>query len=220
MRFLKLLFSFLFICFFSSYSLFAQQAEVVKTLLKKWDSKQVEAAKQLSDVGYFSEEEKNALFYLNLLRINPKKFHDTFFAHYKDSLKADPAFVLSASADLLKCQPLAPLKPHLLLFDEARKHAIQMGDAGKSGHKDIYGTPYPIRVAHLTKKFKKVQENCQYGYDKGLFIILDLFIDNHISDLSHRKSLLDENLRYAGISIQKHRIYKVNAVLEFGFELR
>lgn len=211
--------SFIFCLLFSFLSQ-AQNPETVKILLKKWDAKQVEQARQYSEAGYLSVEEKNTLFYLNLLRINPKKFHDTFFSYYKDSMKAEPSFVKSAAADLLKTNPLTPLKPHLLLFDEARKHAIQMGDAGKSGHNDVYGTPYATRVASLTRKFKRVQENCQYGYDKGLFIILDLLIDNEIGDLSHRKSLLNENLRYAGISIQKHRVFKVNAVLEFGFEMR
>lgn len=213
-------FLFLLLIVLTRFPVSAQHPETVKALLKKWDAKQVELARQIADAGYFSVEEKNALFYLNLLRINPKKFHDTFFAYYKDSLKADESFVRSAASDLLKAQPLTPLKPHLLLFDEARKHAMQMGNAGKTGHNDIYGAPFPSRVAHLTKKFIKVQENCQYGFSNGLFIILDLFIDNRINDLSHRKSLMNENLRYAGVSIQPHRIFKVNAVLELGFELR
>lgn len=208
------------LCIFWSLYGFAQQPETVRNLLKKWEPKQVEQCRQLSEVGYLSAEEKNTLFYLNLLRINPRKFHDTFFSYYKDSLNADESFVKSASADLLRTNPLTLLKPHLLLFDEARKHAIQMGDAGKTGHNDVYGTPYVNRVQHLTKKFKRVQENCQYGYDKGLFIVLDLLIDDEISDLSHRKSLLNENIRYVGISIQKHRVFKVNAVMEFGFEMR
>jgi uncharacterized protein YkwD len=202
------------------FNCFAQQPETVKLLLKKWDLNQVEQAKALSDVGYFSQEEKNVLFYLNLLRINPRKFHDTFFLYFKDSLGAEEKFIRSAAADLLKAVPLQPVKPHLLLFDEARKHATQMGASGKTGHKDVYGTPYVQRVHHLTKKFIKVQENCQYGYSQGLFIIMDLLIDNEINDLSHRKSLLNENIRYAGISIQKHRTFKVNTVIEFGFELK
>jgi hypothetical protein len=76
-------FLFLLLIVLTRFPVSAQHPETVKALLKKWDAKQVELARQIADAGYFSVEEKNALFYLNLLRINPKKFHDTFFAYYK-----------------------------------------------------------------------------------------------------------------------------------------
>jgi uncharacterized protein YkwD len=41
-------------------------------------------------------------------------------------------------------------------------------------------------------------------------------IDEGVSDLGHRKNILDKEYTAAGVSIQPHKRYKVNAVMNFG----
>jgi uncharacterized protein YkwD len=63
-------------------------------------------------------------------------------------------------------------------------------------------------------------ENCQYGYNDGLSIVIDLLIDEEIPDLSHRKSLLNSEVKFIGVAIRKHKIYRYNCVIEMGYGLK
>jgi uncharacterized protein YkwD len=65
-----------------------------------------------------------------------------------------------------------------------------------------------------------VFENCQYGYGDALSIVIDLLIDEGIPSLSHRKSLLNPEVLYIGVSIKKHKTYVFNTVIELSSEIK
>lgn len=83
------------------------------------------------------------------------------------------------------------------------------------GHNTSSGKKYNQRVDSLMNTYFFVKENCQYGYQKGLDILIDLMIDEGINDLGHRKTLLDAKLKYIGCSIEYHKKYRYNCVMEF-----
>jgi hypothetical protein len=193
--------------------------EIPSSLYQQWDKQVLERAWKLADEPYLTKEEKYIVFYINLLRANPKLFKETYVSYFEDSLIIkNRQFLSSLKVDLSKAKPMNMLELEYRLYEEAKKHANEMGKTGKTGHESVLGVSYVERVRHLTQTYKKVYENCQYGYKRGIYVVMDLLIDDGIENLSHRKSLIDENMRYLGVSIQTHAKYKYNAVIEMAYE--
>jgi uncharacterized protein YkwD len=61
-------------------------------------------------------------------------------------------------------------------------------------------------------------ENCSYGYDNALRIVMELLIDEGVGDSGHRKNILDAAFKNVGVSIQPHRTAAWNCVMAFGGE--
>jgi len=60
-------------------------------------------------------------------------------------------------------------------------------------------------------------ECCSYGFEKAVDIVLQLLVDYRVSDLGHRKIMLDSKQKLLGVSIQPHKKYSNNAVLDFSY---
>ena len=54
-----------------------------------------------------------------------------------------------------------------------------------------------------------------YGFKSAIDIVIQLLIDYKVRDLGHRIIMLDPNQKKLGVSIQDHKIYSYNAVLDF-----
>ena len=91
-----------------------------------------------------------------------------------------------------------------------------MGLTGKTGHESSNGKSYTVRIKRLGRKYESLFENCQYGNEDGLSIVIDLLIDEDIDDTGHRKTLLNPAIQYVGTHISPHLVYKINCVQEFG----
>jgi uncharacterized protein YkwD len=185
------------------------------------EDKLYERCNTAKDIGYLSKEEKSVILYLNLVRINPPLFAQTYLKNYLDTAPIKQTEYLESLLNELKnMQPVEVVKPQYDLFEVAKKHATEMGLQGKTGHSSLNGEGFESRASDLSKRYQKALENCQYGYSDGLGIVIDLLIDENIPDLSHRKSLLDKNIKYIGVAIRKHKVYRHNCVIELGYELK
>lgn len=188
-------------------------------LLNKWPESIVRQCHEKSHIPYLSEEEQNTHFFLNLARANPRLFYDTFVTAYKDSMLVNDNFYFrSLKSDMYKANAMPLLEGDILLFEAAKSHANEMGRTGKTGHSDVSGSPYYERMNVLANKYEKLLESCQYGYSSGLFVVLDLLVDDGIPDLGHRKALLDNKAVFVGISMQKHKKYGTNTVIEMAYK--
>jgi uncharacterized protein YkwD len=58
-------------------------------------------------------------------------------------------------------------------------------------------------------------ECCYYGVEDAFDIIVDLLIDQGVSSLGHRKICLSPSYTELGVSIQPHKTYSSNTVLDF-----
>ena len=162
------------------------------------DPKYLEANTAVNE-DYLSVEEKRMYYYLNLVRMNPKLFAETYLSHLRNSRDN---YESSLYSELKKLKPLPVLKPNPKLYESAKCHAIESGERGYLGHTRIKCTKYYMG------------ECCQYGLSDALDIIISLLIDQGISSLGHRKICLG-NYTELGVSIQPHKSYGVNAVLDF-----
>ncbi|MDO9185918.1 MAG: CAP domain-containing protein [Bacteroidia bacterium] len=197
----KIIFTLVFLSF-SIKTVFAQKA---------WTPEMVEKANTAKNIDYLTEEEKLVVFYCNLVRMNPPLFMDTYAKKYIDSTKNNTSFTKSLIKTLGKTENMEVLYPSKKLFVIAKAHASDFGKSGGMGH------------GNFKKRFEKygrecnceVGENCDYGYSKALDITMRLLIDEKISNLAHRKNILNPNYKNSGVSIMKHKKYSWHCVIDY-----
>ena len=182
-----------------------------------WSDTILSKANSALDVDYMSLEEKEAVYYMNLVRINPPLFAETFLTDYlkKNDLKNDKE-VKGLIKELEETQKMEILQPNQALTDFARTHAKDMGETGRTGHSSSDGTSFRTRIEPLTQRFTAINENCNYGNDKGIDAVIDLLIDRNVPNLGHRKNILNPEMELVGVAIEPHRRWRFNCVQDFG----
>lgn len=200
---------------------FLLSQENADTIPSPWEKTVLEKCNTAKDIGYLSKAEKEVIFYLNLVRTNPSLFADTYLKQYVDTAQISKNnYLKSLYSDLYAMPSVCVLIPKFDLFELAKRHAIDMGTHGKVGHVSSNNSSLIQRAKSVTHPYSLVQENCQYGLNNPLAIVIDLLIDQDIVDVGHRKSLLDKNARYIGTAIRRHKVYEYNCVIELGGELK
>lgn len=184
---------------------------------EKWSKETLEKANTAKNIDYYTKEEKNIILFSNLARIDGKLFSETFLLYYLDSTQQKKdTYVTSLISDLKKVKNLPLLQPAKDLYEVAIEHATDMGKTGKQGHNSSSGIPFAKRMSKLSEKYSGEGENCNYACSKGFDVVMDLLIDRGVSTLGHRKNILNENYVYIGVSIQKHKKWNYNSVMDFG----
>jgi len=191
------------------------------SILSGWTPEEQLKARSNGTSSHMSEIEKDVLYYINLARINPSKFEkEVLNPHLKKGNKYTKSYVRSLKKDLKNTSPLPALKYTEKLFDFAKHHARTTGRIGKTGHRSVTFKSYSNRTKKLLKYYTSVGENIQYGYNNAEHIVLDLLIDDGIKGVGHRKNILNKKFKHVGISIQPHKKYTYNCVIEFGGTLQ
>ena len=197
---------FYFFCFFFIGICFSQTYSSFDSSFSKKEKKMANTA---SEISYLKKEEKQVFYYLNLIRINPKLFAQTFLLENKDQIDC-LSYYESLYEQLMNMNSLNPI-----YFDEefylyAKCHAIQSGKLDYVGHNRKNGSGCdPIISNHSWG------ECCYYGENNPLAIVLDLLVDCNYSDLGHRKIMLSAKFKSMGVFIAPHKSYSYNTVLNF-----
>ena len=162
------------------------------------------------------EQEQELLKLINYCRTSPDEFSQKIALPYLDekgmtNLKESKSLIRT----LLKMPPLSPLRMTDDLNKMAKEYAIEMGKKGFTGHRS-----FTSRFKNNKIKYDFTGENCSYGYNSALDIIMQLLIDKGIPDYGHRKNLLSNDFQYTGISIQPHKKSEWTCVIEFGGIMR
>ena len=160
---------------------------------------------------YLRKSEKDVIYILNLIRSYPALFAKTVLKKYPalsgNGYLADDTYYFKSLVDtLLTMKPVQLLYPDKACFTSAKSHAYHSGITGYVGHERK--TP--------DSKLKKhyYGECCDYGHNDALEIVLSLLIDEGIPSLGHRDICLS-NYSKVGVSIQPHKKYGTNTVLDF-----
>lgn len=188
-----------------------------------WSKITLEKSNTAKEEVYLSAQEKAIVYYINLARLNPSLFESDHLRKYLVKFgiteKNSNRWIRSLQGELKNMKPMNPLKPQKDLSILAKKHAQDMGLAGKSGHKSSKGKSYKDRMKSTSKKYYEHFENCQYGLGDPLDIVIDMLIDDGVEGAGHRRSILNPSIQYIGPSIHPHIVYKYNSVIELGGRL-
>jgi hypothetical protein len=165
----------------------------------EWNVPEYQAANSALSEDYLSAEEKQVYYYLNLARLNPKLFGDTYLGYLKNSTEY---YESSLYEELQVLTPRPVLKPNRELFESANCHAKESGERGFVGHERFGCDEYFMG------------ECIHYGQSDALEVVISLLIDQSVKSLGHRKTCLGY-FTEMGVSIQPHKSYGKNAVLDF-----
>lgn len=157
------------------------------------------------NTNWLSSKERELIYWLNYVRLNPKKFcMDYIYAYYLRN--KNDVYVATLMDYLLQMKPVPALYPDKELFESAKCHAETMGKEGKFGHKRIEG---------CKSKFRG--ECCSYGVAEPLGVVIQLLIDRGVYSLGHRYICLGTYTKI-GVSEKPHKTFRINYVLDFGYK--
>ena len=148
--------------------------------------------------------------------MNGPLFAETYLKSYLEKNNiSNNKWVVSLKKDLKKAPLMSPLEPQEDLYEAAKSHAEKSGKTGRTGHFD-----FNQRTKELMEKYDGIGENCEYGSANGLSVVMNLLIDEKVSNLGHRKNILNAEFKYLGTSIQKHKKWGFNSVIIYGLEIK
>ncbi|WP_338812627.1 CAP domain-containing protein [Bernardetia sp. Wsw4-3y2] len=181
-------------------------------VVPEWKNAKYTIAYTAQSTDYLTENEKLVYYYLNLARLNPPLFAETFLVKYKkwnsyENLSLSDYYTGSLYKTMKNMKPVGVLSPQKDLFESARCHAISSGKKGYVGH---------TRLPNSGCKSKFAGECCSYGQFDALEIVMQLLVDSGVPSLGHRKICLSGSYKTLGVSVQPHKTYRFNSVLDFG----
>ncbi len=201
-----------------SLNMYAQTASIntiavspLSTYSNAWNDPKYSKCNTAANTPYLSSDEKEIIYILNLVRTDPGLFSKTVLKKYpslsgKGYLADDEFYYLSLVSTLNKMQPINTLMPDRSSYESALCHASSSGASAYVGHKRTN--------SNCEKKKIYNGECCYYGSSDPLEIVLSLLIDEGVPSLGHRNIILS-SYNKVGVSIQPHKKYGTNTVLDF-----
>ena len=180
----------------------------------QWTAAERQQANSAASASYLSASEKELFYYLNLMRLNPASFAETYAKAYTGDRGWTNGYAFderkaSLLAELAALAPLPVLQPSEELYDAADCYATSAGPLGLTGHD---------RTATGCAENPGLAECCDFGSCySGYAIVMHLLIDAGETNagLGHRRILLNDLYTRMGVAIRPHATYQRMAVLDF-----
>jgi len=198
---------------------------------QKWTDSEFRKANTAANASYLSNEEKNIVMYMNLIRIDGEKFYYTFLEDYINNYNAkvrkyrnynelritrNNSYYTSLLKHLRGVKNLQMFYPDDRLTSLSRSHAQDLNRNNLDTHESSNGDKFSKRLSRYFPN-KAMSENIDFGYSNSLDIVCHLLLDCGVPSLGHRFNLLDQKYRLntVGVSIQPHPSYTWCAVIDF-----
>ncbi|TKC08731.1 CAP domain-containing protein [Pedobacter frigoris] len=196
-----------------------------------WSRDELQMANTAKTATYLSGEEKDLVMYMNLARLDGEKFFNTYFQEFANSynrqmtkysnykelrIDRNSHYYISLERDLKQVKNLDMLYPDEALSWVSRQHAKDMNKYNYAAHTSRDGRSVKDRIYSMYPK-KSLGENLAFGYPTGLGNVCMLLLDKGVSDLGHRKIILNSSSKFnfVGVSIQPHKGYRYCSVTDF-----
>jgi uncharacterized protein YkwD len=198
---------------------------------QKWTDAEFRKANTAANASYLSNEEKNIVMYMNLIRIDGEKFYYTFLEDYINNYNAkvrkyrnynelritrNNSYYTSLLKHLRGVKNLQLFYPDDKLTSLSRSHAQDLNRNNLDTHESSNGDKFSKRLSRYFPN-KAMSENIDFGYSNSLDIVCHLLLDCGVPSLGHRFNLLDQKhkLNTVGVSIQPHPSYTWCTVIDF-----
>jgi uncharacterized protein YkwD len=179
----------------------------------RWDQEVVRSLFTSRGIPYLNEEEQKVILFMNMARHDGALFAETFVRTFVEENQVEnSSYLRSLYQDLRSVSGLPALIPEEDLTAVAQGHATRSGETGHVGHQEMRKRFAPL----MGNPYDAWGENCSYGYEDAISIVITLLIDEGIRDAGHRKNILNRDYNSAGVAIRPHKSYRVNCVIDFG----
>lgn len=152
-----------------------------------------------TSISEMKEDEINLLIYINKVRTNPKLFCDQYLTNPNKSEAEEELYSL-----LMNMEPISRLVTSKELYYISLYHAKDLGQNRLAGHESSNGQNMEQRLVNNGINTKIFAENCIFGYNDPIEIILKLLIDEDNDNRNQRKIILNKDFNMVGISIEHH----------------
>lgn len=169
---------------------------------------------------------------LNTVRTNPKLYAtylEALRSYYKGNRFEEPgeipvitqegvAALNDAINHLKSMTPVGALAWADGLAKAAADHVKDTGPKGLLGHTGSDGSSMSDRVERYGTWNITIGENISYGATTARRIMIQLLVDDGVSDRGHRKNMVNPVYRFVGMSVGPHKEYSVMCVQDFAAE--
>jgi len=184
--------------------------QVLPAHAQSWSAEQLELANTASDADYLTQDEKDAVLYINLCRMYPQDFlakevipYEIDAAYSQRYQREFIRYKLLLVRDLEAREPCGALKVDKTLFNDAKCYAKEISTQDRSGHQRI------------DCKDHGYAECLSFGQESGLDLALQWLLDIGVSSLGHRKICLEKSFTQIGLRTETHFRWDTCAVAEF-----
>lgn len=180
------------------------------------------------DADYLTEEEKNLILAMNLIRHDPPKysrlyvyprlqyFQGTAF-HFPGKIplrtREGIEAVRELYLELLESEPIPLFLPSKGLSMAAKGHANYMKSTGNASHEGRGGMS--VRANRHGQWVRSLAENLAWGVSNSHEAILSLMIDDGIKNRGHRINMMNPVYEKVGVGIETHPRFRISYVIKY-----
>ncbi len=188
----------------------AGPSDQLSLIHSSWTRDQLDAANTAKDAKALSEQEREAILYINLCRLYPKEFAEKEVLNYHLAEDYEDSYIRefeqyrkSLLRELANRKPCAALVLDKRLQNDAECYAAEISVNKRAPHQRKDCPP------------SNSAECVSFGQDLGIDVAFQWLVDSGIRSLGHRRICLDESIVRIGLSMNSHFEWEFCAVAEF-----
>lgn len=185
-----------------------------------WTPAQLNKANTFHKIAYLNQEEKMALYYINLARIDSKLFAKTILKAYIDSVGSTNPYLVSLKRDLRFQKNVEPLFPEKDLYQLGKNYAFFQSKTGETGSKNFKSR---VRKLCETEKYLDLKELMIYSKNQALDIAISILAGASDAGVIDKKTakkqrdyILGKKMNTIGIATREHPDYEFVCIIEIG----